>query len=84
MTQSGFQKSVSQQFNLDANQTTTLDFKLSLGSVSETVQVTAEATQVDASKAQLGTVITEEKITDLPLNARNFTQLLTLTLAQPL
>lgn len=79
VTQGGFQKTVSQPFDLDVNQTTTLDLSLEVGSVSESVQVSAEATQVDATNAQMGTVITQEKIMDLPLNARNFTQLLTLT-----
>lgn len=79
VTQSGFQKSVSQEFNLDVNQITTLDFHLTLGAVSQSVEVSAEATQLEASNAQLGTVVTQEKIVDLPLNARNFTQLLTLS-----
>lgn len=75
----GFQESVVSDVTLDVNQRATLNFKLSLGSVSDSVQVSAEAAALEASGAQLGTVITQEKITDLPLNGRNFTQLLTLT-----
>ena len=33
----------------------------------------------ESNTAQLGTLMSEEKIADLPLNARNFTQLLSLT-----
>ncbi|WP_321477961.1 TonB-dependent receptor [uncultured Paludibaculum sp.] len=75
----GFQESVVSDVTLDVNQRATLNFKLTLGAVSDSVQVSAEAASLEASNAQLGTVITQEKITDLPLNGRNFTQLLTLT-----
>ncbi|MGH9660766.1 MAG: hypothetical protein ACRD96_19610, partial [Bryobacteraceae bacterium] len=64
---------------LDVNQSLRLDFALEVGQVSERVEVVGEATLLESNTAQLGTVVSEEKISDLPLNARNFTQLLTLT-----
>ncbi|HEY3458649.1 MAG TPA: carboxypeptidase regulatory-like domain-containing protein [Bryobacteraceae bacterium] len=75
----GFQKSVSQTIRLDVNQAATFDVKLALGRLAESVVVTASGELLNTTEAQLGTVITQEKITDLPLNGRNFTQLLTLT-----
>lgn len=75
----GFQKAVSQIVHLDVNQRATLDFHLNVGQVNESVEVSAAATQLATSDAQLGTVVTQQKISDLPLNGRNFTQLLTLT-----
>ncbi len=61
------------------NQIVTLDIQLRSGAVSETVSVAAEGALLESATAQLGTVITEEKIVDLPLNARNFSELVTLT-----
>lgn len=79
VTKEGFQKSISQPIRLDVNQAATLDVALALGQVSESVVVSSAGELLNTSDAQLGTVITQEKITDLPLNGRNFTQLLTLT-----
>lgn len=79
VSKEGFQKAVSQVFSVDVNQGVTVDIRMQVGAVTETVNVSAEATLLAASSAQLGTVVTQEKILDLPLNARNFTQLLTLT-----
>ena len=64
---------------LQVNQTATLDFALTVGSTATTVDVTAEVSTIDSSTAELGTVVSERSVKDLPLNGRNFTQLLTLT-----
>ncbi len=79
VVKSGFQRAVSQVLHLDVNQAATLDFHLKLGQVNESVEVSANSTLLQTSDAQLGTVVTQERISDLPLNGRNFTQLLTLT-----
>ncbi|MBI3682880.1 MAG: Plug domain-containing protein [Acidobacteria bacterium] len=50
-----------------------------MGQLTERIEVIGEVALLEANTAQLGTVVTEEKISDLPLNARNFSQLLTLT-----
>ncbi len=57
------------------------NFVLQVGSSVESVTVTAEsgAGLVNVTGSELGTVITQEAIHELPLNGRNFTQLLTLT-----
>ncbi|MGA7339361.1 MAG: carboxypeptidase regulatory-like domain-containing protein [Terracidiphilus sp.] len=57
------------------------DVALEIGTASETVTVTAgEADElVERASSELGTEISERQIHDLPLNGRNFTQLLTLT-----
>jgi Carboxypeptidase regulatory-like domain/TonB-dependent Receptor Plug Domain len=64
---------------LFVNQTATLDFKLSVGSTRQTVSVVASAARLEASTAEIGTVINTADVNDLPLNGRNFTELLTLT-----
>ena len=75
----GFQRAQSNLISLEVNQIGTVDISLVVGAVTETIEVVAEAAELQSTSAQLGTVVSEEKITDLPLNARNFTQLLTLT-----
>ena len=52
---------------------------MQVGGVQQTVNVTAEAPLLESTGAQLGTVVTQQQIHELPLNGRNFTQLLTLT-----
>ena len=47
--------------------------------MTETVEVVAGAEMVQQSSAELGEVISESAVRDLPLNGRNFTQLMTLT-----
>jgi outer membrane receptor protein involved in Fe transport len=64
---------------LHVNQTATLDFTMSVGPVKQALTVVANLSLVDSTTSELGTVITTEPINDLPLNGRNFTQLLALT-----
>jgi len=64
---------------LDVNQTATLDFTMSVGSFEQIATVVADLSAVDSTTAELGTVITTTPVNDLPLNGRNFTELLSLT-----
>jgi len=75
----GFNTLTQPEIVMQVNQTATYDFKLTVGSTQQTVEVQATAVAIEASTAELGTVINEEAVKDLPLNGRNFTQLLTLT-----
>jgi hypothetical protein len=67
------------EFTLAVNQTATIDVSLAPGATTEVVNVEATAEQLQASSAELGTVIATKQVNDLPLNGRNFTQLLSLT-----
>ncbi len=64
---------------LSVNQTATYDFSLTIGSTQQAITVEASPVAIEASTSELGTVINEQAVRDLPLNGRNFTQLLTLT-----
>jgi len=75
----GFKKFVRTDLELHVAQKATLDFTLEVGNVQESISVSAGNETLETSTTQLGTVITPEKIVDLPLNARNFTELITLT-----
>ena len=78
MIQSGFQAAVSPVLQLDVNQTATQDFHLQVGAATQTVNVTASAELLQSSTTELGTVIEQKTVNDLPLNGRSFSALLTL------
>jgi hypothetical protein len=75
---SNFQTETISAFEVAVAQVVTINATLKVGNVSQSVTVEAAGTQVESSSAQLGTVIGEKAVNDLPLNVRNFTQLLTL------
>jgi len=75
----GFKTVQVSPFDIAVNQTLTRSVRLEVGAVTEALTVTAEAPLLQRSSSELGTVITEKAVHDLPLNGRNFTQLLTLT-----
>lgn len=75
----GFATSKSPEFALAVNQTATINFALQVGSASTTVTVAANAVQLETSTAELGTVIGSTEVNALPLNGRNFTELLLLS-----
>jgi Carboxypeptidase regulatory-like domain/TonB dependent receptor-like, beta-barrel len=74
----GFKRTQTQPFDLGVSVTITQNVALSLGDMSEVVEVTAGSELIQGSSTELGTVISEKTVQDLPLNGRNFTQLLTL------
>ena len=75
----GFESIVRTGINVEVNQTVRFDFALRVGSQTQTVNVQSSVVQLEASTAELGTVIATKAVNDLPLNGRNFTALLTLT-----
>jgi hypothetical protein len=75
----GFKPVKTEPFVVQVNQTVTRMIKLDAGSVTENVTVTVDAPMLSTASPEIGTVITEKAVHDLPLNGRNFTQLLTLT-----
>src|SRR5580704_14693767 len=56
-----------------------MNFALGVGTQTQVVTVEAGAQQLDLRGADLGTVIATKQVNELPLNGRNFTQLLQLT-----
>ncbi len=76
---SGFRTIGQSNIVLSVNQTLTLDFHLALGQTSQTIEVAAASPLLQSETSELGSVINQKAVVDLPLNGRNFTQLLTLT-----
>lgn len=75
----GFTTAEQRAFVLQVNQTATFNFSLHVGSETQQITVTANSAELQTSTANIGTVINEAAVDSLPLNGRNFTQLLTLT-----
>jgi hypothetical protein len=75
----GFNKAQVAAFNVSVNETVTRNVTLAIGAATETVEVTAQSELLQTSTAELGNVVEERVIRDLPLQGRNFTQLLLLT-----
>ncbi len=71
----GFQKYETRSIVLALNQNYRLPVTLEVGKMSQSVEVEANAAQVETSTTQLGTIIDSRQIVDLPLNGRDWTQL---------
>lgn len=56
-----------------------IDIKLQIGAVSQTVQVTSDASMVQTEDQSISQVIDRQRTVDLPLNGRQATQLILLT-----
>ena len=50
-----------------------------MGTVAQSINVSTKGDLLQSSTAELGTVVTEKFVSSLPLNGRNFTELLTLS-----
>lgn len=71
----GFQTAVYPPFTLVLNQTARLDFKLKVGQVTESVEVTSTAPVLQTETTELSTIIDARANTTLPLATRNYNQL---------
>jgi Carboxypeptidase regulatory-like domain len=75
---SGFKTYTEGHIHLDLDQVFNLRVAMQLGTTSEIITVEANAAQVETTNMQLGTTVTENQIVELPLNGRNWTQLMQL------
>ncbi len=74
----GFKKTVSTQFVLEVSREIRMDLKLQPGAISETVQVSAEGALADVTDATLNGVLSNKAISELPVEGRDFQNLLEL------
>ena len=74
--QTGFKLAMKSDVQLNVDQVQRVNLELSAGNVSERVDVKADAATIDTDTSTIGQVISEKQVTDLPLNGRNFIQLL--------
>lgn len=71
----GFKRGVLESVTLQVDQRQLADFKLEVGQVNESVNVTAEAPDVQTETATVGGVVVHDQTAELPLNGRNFLEL---------
>src|SRR5438552_3974905 len=72
---SGFKRAASADIILNVDDKARVDLTLSVGDVNEVVEVAAASPLVRVESSELGEVITERAVRELPLNGRNFAQL---------
>jgi outer membrane receptor protein involved in Fe transport len=76
----GFKSTTQKGIVLDVSQEVVINFALEVGAAATEVTVSTDAPVVNTTSGQLGGLVNEEKIAELPLNGRNY---LDLTLLQP-
>lgn len=74
----GFKKNVRRGVSLDINQVITLNMTMQIGAMQEVVDVTSEAPLVETTSTQLGAVVGDRAVSELPLNSRDTYQFLQL------
>src|SRR5207237_3511584 len=72
---SGFKKTVNSGVELHVTENKVLNFELQVGQVSDTVTVSAQAAPVETRSGDVNSLVTEKQVTELPLNGRNYSQL---------
>jgi hypothetical protein len=78
VAQSGF-RTAAKEFRLSIGERPSVDFVLELGAVTESVVVQAVAPVLQTETTTLSTVRSEEEIQSLPINGRNFAELVRFT-----
>jgi hypothetical protein len=71
----GFETAVQSNVTLVLNQTARLAFKMKVGAVTNTVQVTGEAAQLQSDTTQVSTLVDSRAVTNIPLATRNYVEL---------
>src|SRR5438034_9532290 len=75
----GFRTITQNDVELQVQQSARIDFTLQVGDVSQTIEVSGTAALIATENATVGTVIENKRIVDMPLNGRNFLQLVALS-----
>jgi hypothetical protein len=74
----GFQSSITKDLAVEAGDRARNDVRLTLGSEAQTIEVTASTPLLQADSATVSSTVTARAVQDLPLNGRNFVQLVAL------
>ncbi len=72
----GFQKSVTENVSLVVGQEARVDVAMKPGAVTESVEVQASALALDTDSSAVSQIVTQKQVEELPLNGRNFLNLL--------
>lgn len=74
----GFKKAVRQGIQLSLNRNAKVDISLQVGEATDTINVVADAPLVETSTNEMGGLIDERRIVDLPISGRNTLSLVSL------
>lgn len=77
-THTGFAAQSFPDVELTVNRTVTIDVQLEVGAVQERVSVTSETLAIDPTTPATGATVTPRQITEMPVNGRNYLDLLQL------
>jgi hypothetical protein len=75
VTAQGFASALRRNLSLQIQQVLQQDFQLQVGTIQQEVTVQGGAPLLNVESAEVGNVISEEQVQQLPLNGRNFAQL---------
>ena len=75
----GFKKTVATGVDLHVSENKVVNLDVQVGQVTETVTVSGEATPVETRSGDVSSLVSEKQVTELPLNGRNYSQLVLLT-----
>ena len=78
VTAPGFKTQLQQNIAVDAAANVKVDFRLEVGAVRDTVEVTATASVLQTQDATVGGTVTGTEVSRLPVNGRNYTRLIML------
>lgn len=79
VSRDGFKTLTIKNVDLEVGETRTLDAKMEVGMATIRVEVSAEANPLQQTSVELGTVVESEQIANLPINGRNWANMLLLT-----
>lgn len=74
----GFQSEAYKNIELTLNRTLTIDITLQVGALNQTVEVSSALPLLDTTVSSSGSTITPQQIEDMPINGRNYLDLLQL------
>jgi hypothetical protein len=74
----GFKTNIRKGITVEINQVVTFNSTMQIGQAKEVVEVTTEAPLVDTTSTQLGAIVNNRSVNELPLNARDSYQFLQL------
>jgi hypothetical protein len=72
----GFKKTVSIGLDVHVNENLVVNLTLEVGYISETVTVSNEVAPVETRSGEVSSLISEKQVAELPLNGRNYAQLM--------
>ncbi|HTU35726.1 MAG TPA: carboxypeptidase-like regulatory domain-containing protein [Candidatus Acidoferrum sp.] len=79
VSKSGFETSTYSSIPVEVTETATLNVRMQIGSIGQAVSVASEASQLQTVSSALGHITDERMIESLPLDSRNYTQILGLS-----